>query len=65
MRFGTVGKLIGEPEYTPNARWITSIWRNTEGYYVIFGKIGSRLYLGYTKREAIRKYNAESRALGY
>lgn len=63
MRYGTNGILTGETEYMPNAKWIWSICRNTEGYYIIFGKIGSRRYLYYTKREAIRKYNAEARAL--
>lgn len=31
----------------------------TNGYFFINGKIGERLYMYYTKREAIREYNQE------
>lgn len=35
--------------------------KNASGAYVIHGDIGTRRYMGYTKREAIARYNAEAK----
>lgn len=38
---------------------IQAIERNIHGYWVIYGALGIRQYGGYTKDEAVRKYNDE------
>lgn len=35
--------------------------KNAYGAYVIHGDIGTRRYMGYTKKEAIARYNAEAK----
>lgn len=42
-----------------NFRYIASVWRDEYGFIVICGLIGSRKYLYYPVREAIKEYNAE------
>lgn len=37
------------------------IEKNAYGAYVVHGDIGTRRYMGYTKREAIARYNAEAK----
>ena len=39
--------------------YIESIERNVRGAWVIYGILGRRWYEGYTRKEAIDKYNAE------
>lgn len=45
----------------PVHRWITAIWRTSGGNYEIHGTAGTRIYMFYGKREAIRAYNQEAR----
>ena len=48
-------------ERTPTARYITSIRKIGGCWYEINGVIGSRRYQGYTKREAVTRYNGEAK----
>ena len=45
----------------PKHRWISSIWTDGAGWE-IHGKAGTQRYIGYSKREAIIRYNALCRA---
>lgn len=48
-------------ENEPRHRWITSIWRTDTGAWEIHGTAGTRTYIFYSKRDAIRAYNREAR----
>ena len=37
------------------------IEKNAYGAYVVHGDIGTRRYMGYTKKEAIARYNSEAK----
>lgn len=40
---------------------VGSVEKNAYGAYVVHGDIGTRRYMGYTKREALARYNAEAK----
>lgn len=43
------------------SKHIGMVERNRQGGYTVYGDIGHRQYIGYTKTEAIKKYNNEVR----
>ena len=51
------------PKKTPSRlpKSVGSVEKNAYGAYVIHGDIGTRRYMGYTKREALARYNAEAK----
>ena len=42
-------------------RYISMIYKSFQGALVIWGVAGIRQYLFYTKKEAIKQYNAEAK----
>ncbi len=56
----TQNKTIMKVNSTPH-RYIHSVLHGNGGGLVIRGVIGERLFLDYSIREAIKKYNAEAK----
>lgn len=46
-----------------NARYISYIQKRGASWYEIGGTIGTRSYIGYSKRDAVTRYNREARGL--
>ena len=42
-------------------KYISMIYKSFQGAWVIWGVAGIRQYLFYTKKEAIKRYNAEAK----
>lgn len=56
----TQSKAILKANSTPH-RYIRSVLQGNGGGLVIRGVIGERLFLDYSLREAMKKYNAEAK----
>ena len=38
-------------------RYITSIYKDIHGSYIVNGSVGRKVFIFYTKREAMKEYN--------